>query len=423
MKLKFSLLIIVICILSVFFFGKNHPPSDIIDLLENNYANLEINFPDHKLKLITELKKLDKDQLKDFNTLKPIIQKMNDGHLKISNTNARFDYFDSGIEFLWDKDFYLLKAPGLKESDLTAKIIAVDNLPIKRWIDQVGEDIFASTDWGRTYKALFLLKHNPKENELPKIIKLKTSKNKNISYQLKWQKSDINKELCVDGSEINKNTFKLDIKTLWCQRSGIESRQQILKNFKDDFDKNFSRAFAYPNIIIDLRSNTGGGESEVIHAISHTISKATFLETFQYLNSNIEFPMNLVNRLNSRWQKPITEHIQPVDKNIFSKGSKNIVVLIDQGCSSSCEVMANIYKAGRNYPLFGHQTHGTTGEPLNWVIPNTNITITYPSLIDYKQDGSPFEGIGVHPSEHKPFVIDGSDPILQQALIYLGNQR
>lgn len=195
---------------------------------------------------------------------------------------------------------------------------------------------------------------------------------------------------CISSKVFSTTTYLIKIHSLWC-----ESREKTpFRRFVDEFNLHAKKAHKYPNLIIDLRDNGGGGDRETRYLLQRLITKKSFLYSYQYLNANLPF----YKRSGQKWAKRTTEYLMPVksDKNYL--GNKKLLVIVNNNTFSSAEVVASVLKNSNQAIIVGKRTKGGAGDPKTAIFINGKFELIYPTCLVWQEDGTLYEGIGVLPN-------------------------
>lgn len=339
-------------LLLLFFGCLNSNPSSLVEILENHYPHVKINNPGQKQSTIAEIKAMLKSSPHSYklNRLIFLINKMGDGNLIILPNKPKVK-FSSGLYFHFGKKVYLINNERDTSLKHIAEVVSVNGIPLQKWLEQRKDDVNFSTFWGRNYKALNLLSINDDEKSLPKSLTSKSTGNITFNYEINWK--PIKNTKCVDEGTLNNKTYLLKISSFSCSNY----QERLIKKLKD--------SKKYQALVIDLRDNEGGVETNAQVTLESTLTKKAFFYKFK----------EAINSSKNKWKPEQIKYIHPHNDSEAYVGHKSIAVLINQGCSGYCEVLASVFKFGAKYKVIGKRTHGSFSLKNSWKIPNSNYTL------------------------------------------------
>ncbi|MBC7429479.1 MAG: hypothetical protein H7336_12750 [Bacteriovorax sp.] len=385
------------------------PEQQLVSIIENKYANLYVNDKRHKREILANLNHYLKDHKLNDKNIKDIttkVHQINDGHVVLFDDRKEKNIiYASGINFIPGSLFIKSCAecsPALVEDKY--EILEVNNLNLKDYLEAEKFSVAASTPWGRNYRVSHALRERSDNNEVT--VKVKSSSGKLFSSKLIWHKQITIPPVCVSGERLQDNVFKLNIENLWCDDTTAKTpwgRDQIFANFKNQFDDSTSTIKPTDKIIIDLRDNGGGGDTEVEYVLNAFNEKSVFMYHYKYLKKTQPgkakwlakfWPVKL-----DLWAKDGFDFTNLKNKPAKTFFDNKVLTLISAGCFSSCETIASVLKLEKRSVLLGSRTHGGSGDPVIFPIKGTHYSINIPTCITWQENGRFYEGSGVHPDQ------------------------
>lgn len=165
---------------------------------------------------------------------------------------------------------------------------------------------------------------------------------------------------------------KLSLKPWGDSRNGEIPAEEVLKDL-----------FRYPNLIIDVRENTGGNESYAKEFVSYFAKDSIPYEKVKYFNEKT-----------GAFDKEHIKKLIPGNGNLNYSG--NIYVLSGGLVFSSNESFILMMQQLPNAKVVGMKTYGGSGNPIAHVLSN-GVKIHIPSWQAYTLDGRLIEGNGIEP--------------------------
>lgn len=157
-----------------------------------------------------------------------------------------------------------------------------------------------------------------------------------------------------------------------------------------------------PGLIVDLRANGGGRESNAQGIVSYWADQARV-----YGRSKTRSGLK-----NGAFIEDRKRSIYPAKE--LSAYKKPIVVLIGPGCVSSGEGMAMMLRALPQAQFIGEPTRGSSGNPAPLLLPN-GVTVYYSRWVSMLPSGEPFEGKGLQPDITLRHKSGPEDLVLKRA--------
>ncbi|MFP5491239.1 MAG: S41 family peptidase [Bacteriovoracia bacterium] len=365
------------------------PEVELIHLLKNKYANIEVN-EIHKREVIARLEKLLRKKSLNKNSESDVVTLLNelgDGHIKLEHYSWPVITYESGmvIDFATEE---VLACPTCKPTLKPGRyaISSVDGVALNDWLNSQSLKVAASSSHGRRFRLLNSLQ----ESTHPFI---KTVKIKGSDYELTWVVKD-RFPPCVSGERINSGLYKITLRNFWCTEGKNLSRKEMVKNFKMQWDKVIAEVKVDDQVELDLRNNSGGGDEEVMHVLQTFFSKPVEVFHYQYLAQTQPgiwkklyqtFPFK-------RWDSVKVDYLtKPVEAKVLDN---KLQVLVGAGCFSSCEIVAGVLKHEKRAGLIGSKTHGGVGEPRSYPL-GEGYSLMIPICRLWQKNGELYEGNGV----------------------------
>jgi hypothetical protein len=170
----------------------------------------------------------------------------------------------------------------------------------------------------------------------------------------------------------NTDINKLTLKSWGDSRNPEIPAEDVLKDL-----------FKYPNLIIDVRENSGGNESYAKEFASYFIKDSIPYEKVKYFNKK-----------SGAFDNEHLKKLYPNENKLYYSGK--IYVLSGPSAMSSNESFILMMKQLPNAKVVGMKTYGSSGNPLPHLLSN-GVTIYLPSWQAYTLDGKLIEGNGINP--------------------------
>ena len=335
----------------------------INDIVIKNYSHLKTKNIDLRSLFLEIEKKISISTTKTdyFEYLQYYFSKLKNSHthmlLNDYGINCSARLVENRI-FIDRVDSHIFTENGIKKGD---EIINIDNIPVFEWLKQQKNSVNSSTDEG-ILNAAVLFKIFSDNFKISRVYDVKTS------HGMKTVQTDLvqsanyshllfTNEKKATGKILNSKTAYIEIKSM----SG-----KVVSDFINALDT----LKTYPNLIIDLRRNSGGSSSLSEKIASFLIPHA---------------------------QKGCVSRKKIKPDQMAYKGS--VYVLIGVQTSSAAESLALDLLESDNAILVGSPTNGDTGNSPK--IFHTDFGVYFsiptrkPAQVSFK--GFPMEGIGIPP--------------------------
>ena len=214
------------------------------------------------------------------------------------------------------------------------------------------------------------------------------------------------------------------------------------QNFNQAIDNALEEAAKYPSLVMDLRGNRGGNLGLVYRSLGHFLqagrdagyafgrrgsSEATSISNAAWVGTS---GLPVVRSSSSSIIGEIIRNgaaVIRIDAGQKSSYQGRLVILVDEGCYSGCEVFAATLRESGRAVLIGNRTGGealgsvtyTVVKNLVFTKKDTGWRLEVP-VVDFRTvGGERLEGNGVKPDIEVP-KGGGSDAVLAEAIKYLG---
>lgn len=156
-------------------------------------------------------------------------------------------------------------------------------------------------------------------------------------------------------------------------------------------------------LIIDVRHNGGGSDSEVREMAGRLVAERRLYRTVQYRNG----PEH------DDFTPPIPSFVEPRGPHQFTGP---IALLTNRRTFSAAESFVLAVRTREGVTVVGDTTGGGSGNPMARELPN-GWTYRLSRWIAYDPAGRPFEGVGLPPDLYMTFELGSVvDPILEEAI-------
>lgn len=154
------------------------------------------------------------------------------------------------------------------------------------------------------------------------------------------------------------------------------------KNHAISFEKVFNSLLVYPNLIIDVRGNSGGNEKFAKELASYFVTDSVNYEK-----------VIVYNKESGSFDKELVKVLHPNKKKVY-KG--NVFVLSGPKVMSSNESFILMMQQAPNAKIVGMETYGSSANPIPFELTN-GVKVYLPSWQAYTLDNILIEGNGIKP--------------------------
>ncbi|MGL6129041.1 Peptidase family S41 [Chryseobacterium ureilyticum] len=339
-----------------------------------------------------------KNEEENYFTLRKISHYFNDGHMWISYPDYfKLNYFSPGIKTRYmrtTKQLVVTKILGnnteLKKGDIITKI---DDKNVESVIDSI-KQYWSGSDHYNTQNAVKEL-FKGKENTAVSI----SLDNGNIVY-LKRDFNTMNQTFFSYDNEIEMQELRNNVLYI-----NLQNLKKITVESKIDYIKSFGK------IIIDIRGypkTSNGGVTAILATFFPDRNKVKFMSF-----PKIENPFyNDISYSNWKgWDFKKKEEL-----------NAKIVLLVNEGCGSFQESIAQYIKGNNYATLIGRPTGGVNGNINRRPLLNT-MGYSFTGMKVRNPDGSLFHTIGVQPDivveDNLEDIKNGKDTFIEKAIDFL----
>lgn len=280
-----------------------------------------------------------------------------------------------------------------------ARVLAIDGRPIEEVLEHVWQRTSASTAWGRIHWTDRSLLRGPAGS--PARLELQLPGGETREATLPRPAGD-------DGDSAEERN-PVEWRTLEDGYVLLRIRTFSSRAVTRALDKALKEIGEAPGMVVDLRGN-GGGRVDVLEEV-----------VARFFRKKVVVARLLIREPGSGY---INKDIDP----IVSAGRKSaysgpLVLLLDAGCFSACDLFANaLDEAGRAYLVGETPTGGGSASPLGFLnLPQwEGVRVRLSFFVATRKDGSHIEGNGVVPHARVRHTLEdyvaGRDPLLERAV-------
>ncbi|GAB4018886.1 MAG: hypothetical protein Fur0010_20360 [Bdellovibrio sp.] len=378
-----DLKILFICFL-LFSCQKKSTSQKLVQLIEENYANMVVNGETSKRAIFEKIKQFADQNELNFDNYQALIHQMNDGHLTLRKKNQ----FAATSPLIFHPGSQLIKECAFCNPSIANgkyEIVAINGASREQYYDENKWNVSASTDHGRFFRLIRSLQQvsltiKAFDGRLIETV---------VPQSIPSQESN---PYCVQAARIGKNIVYIQLNSFWCQSkmNPEEKRDVILQRFTEQWLFALKDIKSTDEIVLDVRENGGGGDAELNMVLSQFLEGGLKLYQYQYLKKTHP---GLSKLFAGKGFAPVETAILPKNPAILKNPLK---LLISPGCFSSCDLLARILKREKRALLIGEPTHAGVGDPVVYTVAD-DVEVIIPTCIVSSLEGEPYEGVEVQP--------------------------
>jgi hypothetical protein len=267
-------------------------------------------------------------------------------------------------------------------------VVAVDDEPIDHYLASVRRMPGSTPAQRRWHAAVSLMWQHLLPDDLSPPASVTLARNgTTFDVPLVWRPApmDTPTPRCVTSRRLEPDLGLLTVHSFGCRDelggvSDVEFRRQL--------DAASAVLIGVPDLVIDLRSNTGGRDQQARMLAESCISEPTTWMRFRHHGPEDH-------RYPDAERSIETEVLQPVSIAPFA--SSRLWIAIGVATMSTAEIFAAAMGAAASNRLIGERTGGSAGNPVRFRLPVSGLGIDIPVSEYFTPAGEPIEGIGLTP--------------------------
>jgi hypothetical protein len=448
-------------------------------LLENRYSYLHLKGVDYKAALDSIRCSLDDGINRSIfgYQLSKFIALFGDGHSRIASSSVRLSSFCSSFTpYLVEESAGRLVAFKPDRSDFVDPnfpfLRAIDGLSMDKWLNAAGLTVAKGSPQFVRYNTIRNLRY---VEALRKELGL--SKSETLEVQLESSDGLSSRQLVlplVGEGPIYGFWPRLDNEIT--SREDIRPENRILKSnigylriirmsgepeFCDVLVEAMGRFRSTDGLIIDQRTNGGGSRTplrvlmpffmaqsdppRVVNVAAYRLGTRNIKEDFKarYLHpasssrwskAEREVIGRFAKTFKPEWTPPKEQFspwhyfvISPAKDGRYYHYAKPVVILMDRGNFSACDIFLGGFKGGKNVILMGQHSGGGSGCCREYTLSNSGIRIHLSRMASFQSDGRLYDGNGIQPDIIvEPAATDfigQTDTVLDRAIELINSKK
>jgi len=231
--------------------------------------------------------------------------------------------------------------------------------------------------------------------------------------------------------------------------------------FLDDLVEAMGRFRKTDSLIIDIRTNGGGSRAplrvllpffmaqndppRIVNVAAYRLGTKNTKEDFEarylYPASSSRWSKaerGIINRFaetfEPEWTPPKNQFsqwhyfvISPIKDERYYHYEKPVVILMDSGNFSACDIFLGGFKSWKNVALMGQPSGGGSGCRKEYLLSNSDIRIHLSRMVSFRPNGQLYDGNGIQPDiviESVPTDFIGkTDTVLDTAIKYISQKK
>ena len=337
-----------------------------------------------------------------FSSFSLFIRKLHDGHLGLTGIDPRLMIeLVSGLNFAFSKEGVVLtdcntSNTSCKNISTPAIVAMIDGIPSMDWINARAENEIGTMIYGRKTEALKSLTSTKfrvrGSYEQAKNFSIQDASGHDVVIPINWsnpfQKSTaatVNPD-CVSSFTLG-DVFVLRVKTFECTVTFAETTTVMDARFNQQLTEALSKAIGFRSVLIDLRDNGGGSDTETKSLALQFISASTYWYRISHLKDDL-------------WTPPYDSALEPQSTTLANNPmlkTAPLWILTNGGCFSACSMFVRELRNSGRAKVIGTPMDGGVGGPRPWKAPSGLWGIAIPSIKLWDEDGTPMEDSTIIP--------------------------
>jgi hypothetical protein len=448
-------------------------------LLENRYSYLHLKGVDYKVALDSIRCSLGDGINRSLfgYQLSKFIALFGDGHSRVASSSVRLGSFCSGYPpFLIEESAGRLVAFKPDRSDFVDPdfpfIRAIDSVSVDKWLQAAELTVAKGSPQFIRYNTIRNLRYIEALRK-----ELGLSESETVEVQLESADGLSTRQLVLPIVDVGPiYGFWPRLENEITSRQDIRPESRILQSnigylrivmmlaepeFCDDLIEAMGRFRSTDGLIIDQRTNGGGSRTplrvllpffmarsdlpHVVNVAAYRLGTKNIKENFKarYLYPASSWRWSKVERdvigrfakmFKPEWTPPKDRFSQwhyfmvsPSKDERYYHYKKPVVILMDRGNFSACDIFLGAFKGWKNFTLMGQPSGGGSGCRKEYRLSNSGIGVRLSRMASFRPNGRLYDGNGIQPDifvESVPTDFIGkTDTVLDTAIKYISRKK